>query len=195
MAHLMETLYDVVFEPAKAMREIAGGKKLKQALCVFFISTVLPMWALYSGLSAATMHEFAMMVPVVHVLGSLLMWFLGAAVLGLTAELFGGQGSTAGLFAAMGFVHIPKLFAIPLWALSALLPLSARPFWQVTGIVLISVWTLYLEIAAIKGAYSVSGSKAVLVLLFPAAAMLLLFVLTAVLLGVSAMSAMPARWL
>lgn len=195
MTNIMETLYDVIFEPAKAMKDIAGGKKVKQAFIAFFVSTILPVWALSNGLSIANRIDFTMMISILHVFGSLLIWFTGAAVFGLTAELFGGQGSVAGLFSAMGFIHIPKLFAIPLWALSILLPPGVRPFWQVAGIVMIAIWTLYLEIAAIKGAYRITGSKAVLVLLFPAAVMLLMLVLAAIFLGVSAMSAMPARWL
>jgi len=195
MTNIMETLYDVIFEPAKAMKDIAGGKKVKQAFIAFFVSTILPVWALSKGLATANMIDFTMVISIMHVFGSLLIWFAGAAVFGLTAELFGGQGTVAGLFSAMGFIHIPKLFAIPLWALSILLPPGVRPFWQVAGIVMIAIWTLYLEIAAIKGTYRISGSKAVLVLLFPAAAMLLMLVLAAVFLGVSAMSAMPMRWL
>lgn len=195
MANLMETLYDIVFEPSKAMRDIAEGRKLKQAFIAFFIGTLLPMWALYSGLKTVNMHGFTTMVLSMHVFGGLVMWFFAAAVFSLVAELFGGRGSAAGLFAAMGFVHIPKLFALPLFALSVLLPASFRPFWLAAGVILIVCWILYLEVAAIKGAYNVSGSKAVLVMVFPVAAMLLLCLVATVFLGAAALSAMPMRWL
>lgn len=195
MANFMETLYDIIFEPAKAMREIAGNKKIKQAFIAFFLGTLLPMWAMYSGLKTVNMQGFASVILSTHVFGGLVMWFVAAAVIGLTTELFGGQGSAAGLFAAMGFIHIPKLFAIPLLAISVLLPVAMRPFWLATGVIIIAFWTLYLEVTAIKGAYNVSGSKAVLMMVFPFAAMLLLGILTAVFLGAAALSAMPMRWL
>jgi hypothetical protein len=55
------------------------------------------------------------------------MWFVGAAVLQLIAEFFGGRGSGLGLFAAIGFAHLPLIFMVPLAVAAMLLPSGAAP--------------------------------------------------------------------
>lgn len=194
MANLMDTLYDVIFHPAQAMRDIAGGRKLKQAFVAFLLSILVPFWAFHTGITAASLQNAASVMLIMQTAGSLVLWFFGAAVFALTAELFGGKGSPAGLFAAMGFIHIPRLLVIPVWAAAVLTTSGTRAFLLVGAVVVTLGWTLYLELLAIKGSYDISGAKAVLVMLFPLIVMLFIGMVAAVIVGVSLLSVMPAHW-
>ena len=188
MATFTEILYDVVFSPAKAMRDIAEGKKIRQAVFVFCLSLFLPAFAFHEfvSMNKAASVPVSLLLPV---LGGFLLWFACSAVLALTAELLGGKGTATGLFTALGFIHIPKLFAIPLWLFSYGFP-SIRPLFLGLGCFSLFIWTIYLEIAAIKGAYQVSAAKALLILLLPLAAGALLVILFFLLLGAAAMESL-----
>lgn len=170
MGNFFEALYDVLFQPSTAMRSIAGGKKIGQALVVVLLSSLLPLWAVYFGLKTVGMHQAISVIMALQVLGSLAMWVVGSAVWHLIAELLGGKGTSVGLFTALGFAHLPRIFIVPLWVFAALMPVGIRPLvMTVTGLA-IAFWVLYLDVTALRGAHDISGTKAVLVMLVPAAA-------------------------
>jgi hypothetical protein len=190
MDKLYETLYDVLFQPRKAMREIAADRKVGQALLVFLVSVLIPVWALYFGLKAAGMPKVVHIIIAVQLLGSLVMWVAGTALWHLIAEFFGGRGTAIGLFTALGFAHIPRILLVPLWVLAALLPVGVRPLiMAVTGLG-VMLWTLALDVEAIRGAHDISGTKAVLVLLTPIVAVALAVLVMVVFVGASL-----AQWL
>ncbi|MCX7780299.1 MAG: YIP1 family protein [Negativicutes bacterium] len=193
MGNFLETLYDVLFSPRTAMKAIAVDRKLAQAFAAFFLSVTIPLWAMYFGLKAAGLQAAAYVIAMLQFAGSICAWFAGAAIFGLTAELFGGRGSAAGLFAAMGFAHLPRIFAIPLLLAAALVPAGVRPLIMAGTAIIIMGWTIYLDILAIKGAYGVSGAKALLVVLFPIAALVVLGIIVAVFIGATVISALPLR--
>jgi hypothetical protein len=194
VSYFLEMMYDVLFRPAEAMREIGGGGKLKQSLAAFLLSLFVPLWIMHVGLAAAGMAGFIPVLVAIQTAGSVVVWFTGAALLALTAEVFGGRGSAAGLFAAMGFAQIPRLFLVPLWVFAVLLPYGIRPLALAGTAFLIFIWTLYLDVLALKGTYHISGSKAILVMLFPVIAIMLLGLLTGAVIGVSVLNAMPIHW-
>jgi hypothetical protein len=190
MSNLYETLYDVLFQPRKAMREIAVDRKVGQAVLVFLVSVLIPVWALYFGLKAAGIPKVVHIIIAVQLLGSLVMWVAGTALWHLIAEFFGGRGTAVGLFTALGFAHIPRILLVPLWVLAALLPVGVRPLiMAVTGLG-VMLWTLALDVEAIRGAHDISGAKAVLVLLTPVVAAAL-----AVAVLVAFVGASMAQWL
>ena len=92
---------------------------------------------------------------------------LSAAVLNFVAELAGGRGTAVGLFAALGFSHLPRVAVTPLWVIAALLPSGPRGIAFGSIGLLVVLWTLMLNVAAIRGAHGLSGTRAVLVLLAP----------------------------
>ena len=114
MGPFLELLYDVIFSPAAAMRQIAARRPVGQAFVAFLLSIVIPAGAIYFVLQATATGKFAGAFFAAAVCVRLLMWFVGSAVLQLIAELFGGQGTAVGLFAAIGFAHLPFIFAVPL---------------------------------------------------------------------------------
>ncbi|WP_371365614.1 hypothetical protein SRRS_03150 [Sporomusa rhizae] len=167
MGSFLETIYDVLFKPTAAMHYIAEKKLTGQALTMFVISMLVPVLAVYISIKDLPGVPAFGILFVLNIIGSFFSWVLGAAVLSFVAELFGGKGTAVGLFAAMGFSHLPRVAAIPLWVIAALMPGGIRGL--LLGIVglIVFIWTLTLQVAALRGAHGLSATKAVLVLIAP----------------------------
>lgn len=167
MGSFLETIYDVLFKPTVAMHYIAEKKLTGQALTMFVISMLVPVLAVYAGIKEMPgVPAFGILVTL-NIIGSFVLWVLGSAVLSFIAELFGGKGTAVGLFAAMGFSHLPRVAAIPLWVIAALMPGGIRGlFIGIIGLGVV-IWTLTLQVAALRGAHGLSATKAVLVLVAP----------------------------
>ena len=172
MGNFLETIYDVLFKPNTAMQYIAEKKLTGQALAMFTIGMLVPVWALYTGIREPAGVPALGFLFILHFTGSFVFWVLGAAVLSFVAELAGGRGTAVGLFAALGFAHIPRVAVMPLWVIAALLPDGLRGL--ALGIIglLAVTWTLSLQVAAIRGAHGLSAAKAALVLVAPLLTML-----------------------
>lgn len=162
-----ESLYDALFKPASAMRQIAAEKNLKHSFALFLFSMAVSLGTVFYGLKLTHMDGMMPVIVFGQVAFSLLQWFLGTAVLALTAELFGGTGSALGLFAARGYTHLPRLFLPVFSLLTIAVGTGGRVFALAVSGLLLFGWTFYLDFQAIKGAYALSGAKALLVLLFP----------------------------
>lgn len=167
MGNFLETIYDVLFKPKTAMQYIAEKKLTGQALVMFTIGMLVPVWAVYTGIKGAPIVPMLGGMFVLQFVGSLFLWILGASVFNFIAELAGGRGSAVGLFAAMGFCHLPRVAVIPLGVIAALLPDGLRGIAFGAIGLLVVVWTLMLNVAAIRGAHGLSTAMAVLVLLAP----------------------------
>lgn len=167
MGNFLETIYDVLFKPNMAMQYIAEKKLTGQALAMFTIGMLVPVWAVYSGTTVSSGVPALGIMFVLHFFGSFICWVFGASILSFIAELAGGRGTAVGLFAAMGFSHLPRVAVTPLWVVAALLPNGLRGIAFGCIGLLVVVWTLMLNVAAIRGAHGLSGPKAVLVLLAP----------------------------
>ena len=163
----METLYDVFFSPAAAMRQIAARRPVGQAVAAFFLSVLIPAAAVYFALQAAGFARFAPAIMVVPVMLRLAAWVVGSAVLSLIAEFFGGRGTALGLFTAVGFAHLPGIFLVPLAVAAMLLPAGAAGVVFVVGALAVGLWTLALVTVAVDQAHGLGLAKAVLVLLTP----------------------------
>lgn len=190
MGQLLEILYDVLFYPAQAMRQVVDKELTRQGLLVFLLSVLLPSLALWLGLRDSVMGMAASALSMFHIGGSMLLWFTGTAILHLIAEFYGGQGRAKGLFAALGFAQLPRILIIPLWVLAALLPEAIRPLFMGLSAAGVLLWILALHVSALQAAYTFGKAKAVLVLTTP----LLAFVLF-VLLVVTAVSVQVMPWL
>lgn len=181
----LETLYDVLFHPGTAMRNIAAGKMVCGAAVVFLASIFIPAWTVYLALKAAGMGKMAGIAIVAHSGGCLTVWILGAALFNLIAEFVGGKGNALGLFAAMGFAHLPRIFIVPIFVLTALATDGfAKVLILVFGIT-IAFWVLALDVEAIKGAHSLSTARAVLVILIPIVIVILAALAAILMLGIS----------
>jgi hypothetical protein len=193
MGNLFEVLYDVLFQPQIAMQTIADQKNIPQVLVVFFLSIIIPIWAMYFGLQAAGMST---MIPVfigIKIVGSMIMWFMGTAIWHLLAEFYGGKGTAMGLFSALGFAYFPQILIVPLWVFAAILPASLKTLVMTLAALVILCWSLFLSITAMKEVYQFSAAKAVLVMLTPVLFMVLVCGIAFTFLG-SAITQMP-MWL
>lgn len=187
MGALFENLYDVLFHPRNAMRQIATDKRAGQALVVVLLSSIIPIWAVYFGLKTAGMHHAFGGLLAVQIFGSLAVWFFGAALWHIIAELFGGKGTAVGLLSALGFAHLPRIFIVPLWVIAALLPDGLRPIAMgLTGLIIL-VWLLYLDVTALQEAHDLSAAKAVLVFLTPPLAIVAVLLAITIFLGTAVM--------
>ncbi len=193
MGNVFDALYDVLFQPKIAMQMIAEQKKISQAVIVFFLSLVIPLWALYFGMQDVGM---AAMVPFVigfKIISSMLMWFMGAAVWHLIAEFLGGRGSGLGLFTTLGFAQFPQVFIVPLWVIAALLPVSLKSIMMAVAALTIFAWSFFLTITAIREVYEFSTAKAMLVMITPILVILVVCAIAFTFIG-SAVTQMP-MWL
>jgi hypothetical protein len=163
----LELLYDVIFSPAAAMRQIAARRPVGQALAAFFLSVLIPAGAIYFVLQTVGAGKFAGTAIFIAVTARLVAWFVGSAVLQLIAELYGGRGTALGLFTAIGFAHLPGIFVVPLAVVAMLLPAGAAVIVLAVGSLLLLFWALALVVIAIGGAHGLGLAKAVLVLLTP----------------------------
>ena len=193
MGNLFEVLYDVLFQPQIAMRTIADNKNIPQALVVFFVSIIIPIWAMYFGLQAAGMSMMIHLFIGVKIVGSMMMWFMGTAVWHLLAEFYGGKGTALGLFSTLGFAYFPQILIVPFWVVAALLPVSMKTIMMTLSALIILGWCLFLSITAMKEVYQFSAAKAVLVMLTPLLVMVLVCGIAFTFLG-SALTQMP-MWL
>lgn len=174
MDSLFEILYDVLFQPHIAMKNIAERKNVGQAFTVFLLGVLLPIGALYFGFKATEMSAMLNVVIGLKVFGSMVMWIMGTAIWHFIAEFYGGKGTAMGLFAALGFAHISRIFIVPLWALIALMPASSKGIFMTVAVLVIIFWSLSLDVVAIKEVHQLSTAKAVLVLVTPILVMVLL---------------------
>jgi hypothetical protein len=183
MGPFLEILYDVLFSPMAAMRRIAAGRLVGQAFGAFLLSVLIPAGAMYFVLQTFGAGKFAGAALFVAVAGRLAVWFVGSAVLQLIAEFYGGQGTALGLFAAIGFAHLPGIFFVPLAVAALLLPSGAAAVVLAVGVLVLVFWFLSLVVMAIRGAHSLGAAKAVLVLLTPLVAAAAVAVAAAVFVG------------
>lgn len=173
MNNFLETLYGVLFQPRQTLRQIAAARPVGQAVAAFAIGVLLPAAAVTLGMQAAGL-PFAVPLLFAQIAISLIMWFLSAGVLHLTAEMAGGHGTALSLFCGLGFAQFPRIFVVPAYVLAALLPPPGRLPVVALAALAIAVWLLVLNILALKAAYDFSTARAVLVLIAPAVAIALL---------------------
>lgn len=167
MGPFLEILYDVLFSPGEAMRQIAARQPVGQAFAAFLLGILIPAGAVYFVLQTIGAAKFAGAMIFVAVMGRLAAWFVGASILHLIAEFYGGQGTALGLFTAIGFAHLPGIFVVPLAVVAMLLPTGAAAIVMAAGGLVLLFWMLALVVIAIRGAHGVGTAKAVLVLLTP----------------------------
>ncbi len=167
MGNIFEVLYDVLFQPKIAMQIIADKKNVSQAVVVFFLSLLIPLWALYFGLQEAGMSAMIHFFIGFKMVSGMFMWFIGTAVWHLIAEFLGGRGTGLGLFVTLGFAHFPQVFIVPLWVFATLLPVSLKSIVMAVAALVILGWSFFLIITAMKEVYQFSTVKAVLVIATP----------------------------
>jgi hypothetical protein len=167
MGSFLDTIYDVIFHPRRAMRDITERRLVGQALFLFFISMMMPPWALRGAVEGAFPMPAAGAAVVLEFVVCLAGWFFAAAVFSIVAEMFGGRGSALSLFAALGFCWLPRIAVMPFWAGASFLPEEQRAI--ATGFlgIIVAVWILFLSVEAIRASHEMSFLRAAMTMLFP----------------------------
>lgn len=108
-------------------------------------------------------------------------YFLIASVIHLVARALGGRGSLSAVMTAFGFASLPLVLNAPVFLLSQLLGTDVL-FWL--GMSAFSIWSLALDVLALREVYEVSTGKAVGILVLGAVAPVVALVVIAVVVGV-----------
>ncbi|MHB9143958.1 MAG: YIP1 family protein [Symbiobacteriia bacterium] len=187
VAKFLDDLYGVLFSPRATFEDLAARPPLGMGLLLYLLILVVDAVAALPAL-AAVLGRFALgqllqgatsvLMPSFLVLTAL-GWLVSAAFLHLVAEWLGGQGRATAFFTLGAFYRVPLLFLAPLaLAASVTIPTLARPL----GL-LLWLWSLVLEILALRANYRFGTDRAILTLVLPvvvvAALALLLTVSTA----------------
>lgn len=183
MATMYDNIYDTVFRPQAAMVRLGVEKPLGQALIALLIGTVLPAVVLYGSLQHSDWLPAGSLLLALQLMGTFVGWLLTAAIWQLSAECLGGTGSALGLLTALGFAQLVRMFCVPFWVLSALLPEAVRPVASTLIVVGMSSWSVWLDWQAVRGVHRLSGAKATLAMLLPFVGIGVLLALAIVLMG------------
>ena len=190
MSTLSENLYDVLFQPHAGMKNMAEEKNVGQALSVFFLSTLLPVWTVSLSLKTDGLSMMIEGMILLKLVAGLMIWIIGTAILHLAAEFFGGRGTAVGLFTALGFAHIPRIFIVPVWAVITVMPPGSKTMLLSAAVLMVVCWSLYLDAVAIGEVHQLSMAKSVLVLITPILFIGILCITALIFMG-SAMIHMP----
>ncbi len=165
-------LYGVIAGPVEALRAVAEKKPVGWALAVIVGTTTLLSTA---GLSQANLDALpgirfeALLCTVLTgvIILSAIGYFIGVGLLHLAALLFGGKGSFAGLFSAVGFAQFPALLLLPLMVLARI----GSPV--VAGLSIVAsagmaVWVAALGVIALREAHGMPTGAAIGTCIFAA---------------------------
>lgn len=191
MGYFLEIIYDVLFNPVAAMRQITDKKPVAGAFAAFLLSVGIPAAAVYFALKNEEWQKLFAIIFLAQLIGSFLMWFFGAAVLSLVAEVFGGRGSSFALFVALGFTNIPRILIVPILVVAAVLPGGVGAAVLAVASLAVIFWTMYLDVAAIMGSHGLSAVRALLVLIAP---LIMVAAAVIILIAVVGASLVPGRF-
>ncbi len=188
---ILDMIYGVLFDPVPTLAGFAGDPPLRSAAVIFIALQLAealmgfftapqylgdfhwPGWPARELVNAAW--------PVLAAGGFLFAvakWLVAAGLLHLLAELCGGRGSARGVLAVCGVAGLPAVFMLPVQlGVSYFNPgPPAALFTALLGLGLF-IWSTVLLVVGIREVHGLSTGRAVLVVLTPGLAVLLLVVL------------------
>ena len=178
MGSLLETMYDLLFKPQKAMPQIMQVKSLKQSLLVVLFCTILTTWG---GLTTGIFNGTSQIIIVFFdLIGSLFVWGATTAVWHLFAELIGGNGQIKQLLKLLGFIYFIDVLLMPIYLVAAV---TSSAGLVVVATILVWIWKSVLSIFALKAVYDISSAKATLVFFLPFLILLGVFLCSMLLAG------------
>jgi hypothetical protein len=167
MGELLERVYGILFQPVETLRDISRERPMGEAVLVLIVVTMFTTWTGYFTLWSNGIFICA------AVLVTLVLWYIGTAIVHLTAELFAGNGHAKGLLAANGFIQVPRIFTVPLLVLLSFMPDPVRTGMMLIGGIGIMFWEIILSVIAVRENYGFSTGRSFLVLVAPYAAVVL----------------------
>jgi len=175
--------YNILVHPCDAMWEICRRRHWVVVITIVVcsgisaaIATLLPVKFGFPGAGNMLGVSIAMVI-----LGVVIGWFINAGILHFFAGLWGGDGKAGAFLAASGISTFPLLFLVPLAIISQVAPAGA--LWFLLGLLVVTVWSVYLLIDAISTTYHMLPGRAVAVLLTPMLITLVAMLITAGVIG------------
>jgi len=175
--------YNILVHPCDAMWEVCRRRHWVVVIAIVVCSGVsaaiailLPVKFGFPG-AGNTLGVLITMV----ILGIVISWFINAGILHFFAGLWGGDGKPCTFLAASGVSMFPLLFLVPLAIISQVAP--AGVLWFLLGLLVVTVWSVYLLIDAISTTYHMLPGRAVAVILTPTLIILVIMLITAGVLG------------
>ncbi|MFW0858693.1 MAG: YIP1 family protein [Dehalococcoidia bacterium] len=176
---ILETLVDVLARPTSTIRSICQQRPIGWAIIVYLVvslvSTVVMIETGDLDLEGMGLPDLGM--PAIlggTLIIGILTLVIFTALCHLAASLLGGRGGYWGLFSGFGFTALPGIFVAPL-AVIGMLPIVGGLL-SGLGTFGVSVWSLVLNILAIRENYLVSTGRAILIVLLPAVILIVLLV-------------------
>jgi hypothetical protein len=175
---ILDTLVGVLARPISTIRSICQVRPIGWAIIVYLVISLVtapvmvdPGMLAELGLPDLGWPAILVGWPIINIVSLVIF----TAIAHLVASLLGGKGNYWGLFSGFGFAGLPYIFAAPL-AVIGLLPMVGTPL-SVLGNFGIIVWSIVLNILAVRENYLVSTGRAILILLLPIVILFLLSVL------------------
>ncbi|KAB2953828.1 DUF1282 domain-containing protein [Heliorestis acidaminivorans] len=196
-------IYNVLAEPNKAFAIASREKPLGLAFAVIIISTIISLVVNLSmgpgdmasleqqGVPVALAGAFATVFALISAFFGLVMWLLMAGIYNLIGELLGGKGNAKGLLVTLGLASLPTIFTSPLRLIAEILPGGNTLEWL--GLLAISLWTVVLQVFAIKQSVQLSTTRSVLTFFAPFIFMLFIIITLVILiiLTIPAIGSLP----
>lgn len=162
---VFDWLYGVIVGPSAALRAVAERKPVGWALGVIIGIAALSSTA---GLSQASFDALGR-VQLEAVLRALLSggvilsvigYVIGTGILHLAALVFGGKGTFAGLFSAIGFAQFPMILSFPLMVLGRVGGPAVMGL-TIVGSVGLALWVVALSVVALREAHAMPTGAAI----------------------------------
>lgn len=189
----LELVYGIFASPRSTLRTLTHSRRIGWSLGAFYLAAVFNLLvnlALnrarvdFSGLlglspeiGVAVQSHLGYMIAISSLVGGFLLWFSGASVLGLLAELFGGKGDALGLWVGLGFIALPSVVGTIADLLFSLV--GAPSALSAIASLAVGIWMLILAVYAVQEAYALPGGTSLAIVILPAVALVVLTVLMA----------------
>lgn len=167
----------VITAPVPTFRGVARDAPLGQALGVVLIVFVLS--SVVQSLGFATDPEGLPQVPramtvvgglVIGLPAALLSFVVWTALVLLCARLLGGRGDFRGTLSGLGFAYVPVIFGVIVAALALPVGATAGPV-VVLAFLGTALWSLALDVIAVREVHDVTTGRAVGAVLLPVVAL------------------------
>ncbi|MGE5592875.1 MAG: Yip1 family protein [Betaproteobacteria bacterium] len=197
---VLDWLYGVMVSPVEALRAVAEKKPVGWAFAVVVGAVTLLSCGMLSqanldALPGVTFEDLLGSVLIGAIVASTVGYFIGVGILHLAALLFGGEGTFAGLVAAMGFAQFPALILLPLMVLARVGGPVVAGLSTVASAGIV-VWVAALSVISLREAHGMSTRAAIGTCVFsaviPLAALvglILLIIVTAGVIGAGSSAA------
>lgn len=176
MTALWSNLVDTLAEPVQAFRRMREEPMLLWGVVVAFLSQFgLALRGESEQLPASPAGVFA------GILGFVIAYFLIVGAMHYVARALGGRGNLPGAITALGFASLPAVLNAPVYLLTRFLGIDGLAG---LGVLAFGLWSLVLDVIALREVYEVSTGKAVGILFLTPLAIIVAGVVLTLVFGV-----------